>query len=225
MTVDPAGRAQGVWRARGLGAIDPRDGFAALERLLSDGAVYGAVLPIDWQQFLGQLPAGADREFFRKVRPANARVRSTQVGAREVPLLDRIRSLPSQSRRQALTNHLINRAKLVLGADAATQIDTRAALRDAGLDSLMAVELRNVLVQLTDAPLPATLLFDCPTIEALADHLAPLCGIEADAPFAPPIARMRDAAEEVKALEALSDLEAEALLMEEVSQGISSRVA
>jgi acyl transferase domain-containing protein len=225
MAADPTGRAQEVWRARGLGAIEPAGGFAALERLLRDGAVYGAVVPIDWQQFLSQLPDGADREFFARMKSAQARVRNAPAEAREVSLPDRIRSLPARSRRQALTQHLIDRAKLVLGADAATQIDTHGALRDAGLDSLMAVELRNILVAVTGAPLPATLLFDCPTIEALADHLAPLCGIEAEASPASPIAGLRVAAAEAEELEALSDAEAEALLMEEVSQGLSGRVA
>ncbi len=225
MAADPAGRAEAVWRARGLGAVDPASGFAALERLLSDGAAYGAVVPIDWQQFLDQLPAGADRGFFSRVKPARAFARKAAAGARDAGFLDRIRALPSGSRRQALTDQLIDRAKLVLGVDATTWIDTRAALRDVGLDSLMAVELRNILVQLTGAPLPATLLFDCPTIEALADHLAPLCGIEAEISAGPPAATMRDAAAEAAELEALSDEEAEALLMEELAQGFPGRVA
>jgi acyl transferase domain-containing protein len=224
MAANPAGRAQDVWRARGLHAIDPANGFAALERLLGDGAVYGAVVPIDWQQFLDQLPGGADREFFSRMRPVDAR-RNVAAGARDVTLRNRIRSLPSRSRRQALTAQLIDHAKHVLGVDAATQIDPRIALRDAGLDSLMAVELRNSLVLLTGASLPATLLFDCPTIDALADHLAPLFEIETEASADSPIAALDNAATEAKKLETLSDAEAEALLMEELSTARSGRVA
>ena len=125
MAADPAGRAQDVWRARGLGTIDPETGFASLERLLSDGSAYGAVLPIDWAQFLDQLPDGADREFFGRVRPAGEAARNTSAGARDNTLLDRIRSLPSRLRRQALIDHLIDRANLVLGGCHRTDRYTR----------------------------------------------------------------------------------------------------
>jgi hypothetical protein len=40
-----------------------------------------------------------------------------------------------------------------------------------GLDSLLSVELRNTLSSAIGQPLPATLLFDYPTIDALTDFL------------------------------------------------------
>jgi hypothetical protein len=43
---------------------------------------------------------------------------------------------------------------------------------DLGVDSLMAVELRNVLGTALKRSLPTTLLFDYPSIEALVDYLA-----------------------------------------------------
>lgn len=50
-------------------------------------------------------------------------------------------------------------------------IDRKATWKDLGLDSLVAVGLRNVLVHALDRSLPATLLFNRPTPAALADHL------------------------------------------------------
>ncbi|MGE3270251.1 MAG: acyl carrier protein, partial [Chloroflexota bacterium] len=65
------------------------------------------------------------------------------------------------------------RAAAVLGANA-SQMDARRPLNELGLDSLTAVELRNLLGRGLDLkrPLPATLVFDYPTVEAIADYLA-----------------------------------------------------
>ncbi|MEV0321971.1 SDR family NAD(P)-dependent oxidoreductase [Streptomyces sp. NPDC050659] len=61
---------------------------------------------------------------------------------------------------------------LVLGLDADTALDGTGAFRDLGLDSVRAVELRNRLVEATGLRLPVTLLFDHPSPERLARHLA-----------------------------------------------------
>jgi acyl carrier protein len=61
----------------------------------------------------------------------------------------------------------------VIGAPSRETIDVRQPLNELGLDSLMAVELRNRLgngLSLTRS-LPATLVFDHPTLDALATYL------------------------------------------------------
>ncbi len=70
-----------------------------------------------------------------------------------------------------MTAFVREHALRALGVDPAKPIDPRTPLGDLGLDSLLAVELRNTLGRALGASLPATLLFDYPSIETLAAYL------------------------------------------------------
>jgi len=214
------------WSARGLGWIDPIHGFDELERLLRDDAAYALVAPTDWDRFLSSLPAGVDRSFFRSVAPhepptAEAPPRATAPAA----VVAEWRAAPAGDRRRLVVAHLAARAQLVIGADDHLLAEERVPLKDVGLDSLMAVELRNDLTRTLGTPLPATLLFDHPTLDALASFVLDALDLRsptASTPRGPADPPGRSRADELADLAGLSDDDAEALLLAELGAGEGS---
>ena len=75
--------------------------------------------------------------------------------------------------REILLDFVRTEIAAVLGLDSTASLDSRRRLIDLGLDSLMAVELRTRIARMLclETPLPATLVFGHPTIEALAAYL------------------------------------------------------
>lgn len=122
-----------------------------------------------------------------------------------------------EGRSEVLQEYLRQQAAKVLGLPGAGAVDTFKPLYDLGMDSLMAVEIRNGLGAALGTTLPATVLFDYPTIEGLAAYLdrevlTPDAGSEA--PPAPELSREKNAVREerVQQLIEMSDEEVERIL-------------
>ncbi len=196
---------------RGLGLMPPALALDALDVLWRSGAAQALALKVDWTRF-----AQRETPLCRRLVPHAA----TPAAAKptKADLLQSIAAAPPGRVRGMLLAHTRALALRVLGLNAGQAVDPRQPLQELGLDSLMAVELRNALGASLERTLPTTLLFDYPTLDALTDYLLPLVGNVAAAPPAPTAAPSpaprADAAEVAK----LTEEEAEALLLEELSQ-------
>jgi hypothetical protein len=106
----------------------------------------------------------------------------------------------------------------VLGLDPERGIDIRQALHDLGLDSLRALDLRNALAaSIGSGDLAPTLLFDYPTVEALARHLAERMPATMGAAQEAAATAAPDELAALERIERLSDQEVEALLRERLA--------
>ena len=200
------------WREQGYGSIAPEDGVAVLEQLLRHAAPPRvAVLPIDWPALFRQFAAGSEPPILADLAKGYVKRPKAAAAARR-RLVQEIGAVAPGRRRALVGSFLREEALKVLGLDAATDIDPRQPLSEFGLDSLMAVELRNAIAAALERTLPATLLFKHPTLEALGGFVMDL--IAADAPAAK--TAEAPAADGAAALAPLTDEETRQLLSEEL---------
>ncbi len=192
----------------GLRALTPDEGLALLEDLIAGGDVQAGAMAADWARWDRQRAAAQATAFLADVLPsAEAAARTTLVGAGTPSLRVRLATHPPGRHRAVVAGFIRDAARRILGLPESAALDDRAPLNELGLDSLLAVELRNTLGKETGTGLPATLLFDFPTVEALADYLVPIVSGTAAAPVPISVpARPSDAVEDVlQAIEAMTD--------------------
>jgi hypothetical protein len=163
--------------ASGLDALTPQEGIAALERLLQASATRVSVLRMDWQRYAARTTA-ARRRFLADILGAGHHA-GTATSAPPLPpalpaedLRRQITDAPRPRRRAMVSRFVSDCALRILGMDPGKQLDPLMPLGELGLDSLLAVEMRNALSAAIGQMLPATLLFDHPTIEAITGHFA-----------------------------------------------------
>ena len=142
--------------ASGLRAIHPDDGIVVMQSLLAAPHAQYGVLPIDWPRFLLNSPEAAHRPMMAEVVPAVAAAEPPPAG-QPAPL----------SMRRIVESEVAR----VMGLPASEKIPADRPLSDLGLDSLMAVEIKNSLARTIGQSLPASLLFNYPTIASLAEFL------------------------------------------------------
>ncbi|MFF4575097.1 SDR family NAD(P)-dependent oxidoreductase [Streptomyces sp. NPDC001410] len=86
-------------------------------------------------------------------------------------LADRLARLPEPERAERVLALVRDEASRALGLRSAESVRPDQPLRDLGMDSVTAVELRNRIGARLGTRLPATLLFDHPTADRLAEYL------------------------------------------------------
>lgn len=154
--------------AQGLHSLSAEQSWSAMERVLELGGSQACVLHMDWRKFLDHRPARQAEGLLAEVAPAaSASAPAAPAGGQ---IGEELRGLPPDQRRGPLLDFLIECARGVMGISDAP-LDVTAPLMDQGFDSLMSVDIRNRLNKALAAKLPASFLFDCPTIEKMADAI------------------------------------------------------
>jgi NAD(P)-dependent dehydrogenase (short-subunit alcohol dehydrogenase family) len=169
---------------QGLHSITPPLGLEALALALRLNAVQLGVVPIDWAQWFEAYPTARSAAFFAQIQAienigaANAEQASQPEQLSRAALL----ALEPPTRTHALEAYLCEQVARVLRLPLAT-LNPHQPLNSLGMDSLMAIELKNrIEVDLGSTLSVVTFLQDM-AIEQLAGQL--LDRIDADSELAP----------------------------------------
>ncbi|MGW1753614.1 SDR family NAD(P)-dependent oxidoreductase [Streptomyces mirabilis] len=153
-------------------ALTPEQGRELVELALRQGAPHLVAWALDLPRLRETVTTtgGGTAALWRSLLPAPRTGRGGGDGLAD-GLADRLARLPEAERAErvlALVREEISRA---LGLRSTESVRPDQPLRELGMDSVTAVELRNRIGARIGAKLPATLLFDHPTAARLAAHL------------------------------------------------------
>lgn len=166
--LDPEARAR--LSRQGFTCIEPSRGLELLGRCLQHTAAQIGVFPIAWATYQAQVYGKGCPPFLAAVMETSDAPESDP--SRDSDIARQLRNVPAQERLPLLTAYVQAQVARVLEIADAGRIEPRQRLFDLGLDSLMATELTNRLASDLGQRLSPTLIFDYPTIVAMAAYLA-----------------------------------------------------
>ena len=200
----------------GLDGLAADQAIEALDLLWGLGLTQGAAMAFD----AGRWHEATRREHAAGLVAEQAPAEAAGAAApAEVPLPDRLRAAPPGELRRNLMHGAIRQEVAEVLRLSPARVPLDRPLKSLGMDSLMALELRNRLERRTGLSLSPTLVWNHPTVVAVGEHLATRLGLalagEAVAPASPPEAPPPEApapdAEVDDLVAALADLDDEEL--------------
>ena len=203
----------------GIRSMAPRQALEVLERMLRQDAAQVAAVPVDWRQYHQFYSAGSESPLLSQLANEEAEIQPRAVlpGEKREALFA---AEPAQ-RPQLLRSYLSEQVSRVLGLSA-SRLDVEQPLSNLGLDSLMAVELKNRIAVDLGVNVPMVKFLQGPSVVQAATQILDQLTAELSASSAPPAPRVAGRQEEFNGgdangellakLDQLSDEEVDSLL-------------
>ncbi len=156
-------------RSRGLELIDAADGLNVMQRLVESGAENVAVMDVDWPTMLRATQTVPP---FLSAFASDAAA-TDRAGADLIDhaFREQLRSAAAEQRDEMLQRYFTDELARIMGWDA-EQINPQQPLSELGMDSLMAMELKNNLERRLAISIPMAAFIEAPSITSLSRHAA-----------------------------------------------------
>jgi acyl carrier protein len=158
--------AEALLRRVGIRSLAADRALHMLDRVAA--VPQAAIVDIDLERFQGSYEARGPRPFLDRVRTSASP--SSPSGATGAAALPASGDVSPRERRRQVADSIEQAVADVLGYGAGT-LDRDLGFFEMGMDSLMALDVRTQLENALGIKLSVALLFDHPTINALADFL------------------------------------------------------
>ncbi|MGW3183032.1 type I polyketide synthase [Kitasatospora sp. NPDC001119] len=156
----------------GLAAMATEEALALFDAALRSPEALLVPTRLDRDALRGQAAGGELNPLLRGLVRTPRRTAATGAPADDAAdFAARLAALPEREQHREVLDLVRSAAAAVLGHPSKNAVAAAQAFKEAGFDSLGAVQLRNRLARATGVRLPATLVFDHPTPLALARHL------------------------------------------------------
>ena len=161
-----------VTLASGLSPMSDDIAIQALPLLTGPGApARSTVVAADWPLLASAYRTRAALHLVDDLLPTGEGG-DAPAAARSTEFRDTLRDSEPTRRRALLIDHVTAQVVSAMGLASAQLLDPSAGFFQSGMDSLMSVTLQRALSDSLGEPLPASVVFDYPTVEALSDYLA-----------------------------------------------------
>ncbi|MFF2655703.1 beta-ketoacyl reductase, partial [Streptomyces sp. NPDC058045] len=156
----------------GVAPISTEHGLALFDAVGDDDRPLLVPVRLKREALRGQAASGTLPPLLSSLVRGTRRQAASGSAATDGPsLAERLSRVPAADHERTVVELVRGQLAVVLGHGSSAAIDPTRAFKDMGIDSLTAVELRNRLNAATGLRLPATLVFDYPTPEALAKNV------------------------------------------------------
>jgi myxalamid-type polyketide synthase MxaB len=163
------------WAELGMNSIKPAQGMQALQQLIAQQIVQMAVLSIDWSKFGRQQSGNRIQPLLKRMLSQNGPAINSKAG---IISSERFKGLLPEEQEQALLDYTREQVIKTFRLDPSYDFSSSQLLLDLGMDSLMAVELKNRIESDLGVNIPITFFLEKVSVTSLSAKISLALGID-----------------------------------------------